>query len=1018
MIQGTVRRALLLAALGAALFITGCSSPDPDPAACDVPCLTAPAPTCDGDTRVTYSAPGVCADGQCFYQDTRTACANGCESGSCVDACSGVSCSSPPPSSCNGNVLTGYGAGTCDADSGECSYASEDADCAANGQVCVTLEAGALCREAEPTCDDGERNGEESDVDCGGASCEPCANGDLCREATDCESSYCEGRRCTAPSCTDGLMDGEETGLDCGGGCAGCANGDACNTGADCRSLSCVEGTCVAATCEDDVQNGSEADVDCGGARCPGCALGTECRDDIDCESANCAAGRCEEPSCNDGSQNGTESDLDCGGSCGECSAGDTCRENEDCRSGLCDAGICTSPSCLDGARGGFETGVDCGGPDCPGCDTGEACGVDFDCASRSCTDDLCDPPSCDDGLRNGDESGIDCGGSTCDRCATSQVCRIASDCESGICFGNRCSAARCTDGVRNGDETDIDCGGETCDPCFPGDTCAVPADCTSLLCDDSTCGTPPTCTDRLRNGTESDVDCGGTICAPCGVGRGCGSPDDCATENCVSGSCGPFASCSDGRQNGTESDVDCGGSCGLCQIGDDCFRDTDCSTRLCVSGSCVGSTCDDDIRGGLETGVDCGGPVCGGCEAGETCGSGLDCASGICTGRVCIAPSCSDGVRNGAEITTDCGGACGGEPCLLECGATDAIDLSALNVNDVEWELAATAFPSGTGTFEIPAGCTTGVAPGAPELIFRFVARRGGWYTFTPAGAGSRVDRPVALYVLDGTCSATASVLGCDAGDGVTGPSLTVPMGEGDRIYIVLDGVTPAVAGRSASIFAADTTPETCDSRRQDGRETDVDCGGPDCAACGNGAMCLENTDCTSRSCRGVCLGPTCDDGVWNGDEVGKDCGGSCGPASDCIVTCPVELGAIDFNATAGTELGVVAGTVDVDRFTPVGPRCFGDRTTVDAVFEFTPSRTATYEFTAVATDFLPVVYALNRCQGLTEELGCATVPDIDGREVTLSLSLTAGEPVFIVVDAATEPTARGAFRLAVARP
>jgi hypothetical protein len=49
-----------------------------------------------------------------------------------------------------------------------------------------------------------------------------------------------------------------------------------------------------------------------------------------------------------------------------------------------------------------------------------------------------------------------------------------------------------------------------------------------------------------------------------------------------------------------------------------------------------------------------------------------------------------------------------------------------------------------------------------------------------------------------------------------------------------------------------------TCEDGIQNGNETGVDCGGPDCPAC-----------------------PTCFDGIQNGDETGVDCGGSCQPCA-----------------------------------------------------------------------------------------------------------------------------------------
>ena len=79
---------------------------------------------------------------------------------------------------------------------------------------------------AEPTCDDGLQNGDETGVDCGG-SCEACPE----------------------PTCDDGVQNGDETGIDCGG--------SACNP--------CV----TEPTCDDGVQNGDETGIDCGA---PGCA--------------------------------------------------------------------------------------------------------------------------------------------------------------------------------------------------------------------------------------------------------------------------------------------------------------------------------------------------------------------------------------------------------------------------------------------------------------------------------------------------------------------------------------------------------------------------------------------------------------------------------------------------------------------------------------------------------------------------------------------------------------------------
>ncbi|MCB0598447.1 MAG: T9SS type A sorting domain-containing protein [Lewinellaceae bacterium] len=60
---------------------------------------------------------------------------------------------------------------------------------------------------------------------------------------------------------------------------------------------------------------------------------------------------------------------------------------------------------------------------------------------------------------------------------------------------------------------------------------------------------------------------------------------------------------------------------------------------------------------------------------------------------------------------------------------------------------------------------------------------------------------------------------------------------------------------------------PPSCEDGFQNGNETGVDCGGPDCPAC-----------------------PTCSDGIQNGDETGVDCGGSFCPVCPCYDN-PVTL-------------------------------------------------------------------------------------------------------------------------------
>eukprot|EP01050_Picozoa_sp_SAG11_P022993 SAG11_NODE_4492_length_1875_cov_4.160473_2_plen_180_part_01 len=88
------------------------------------------------------------------------------------------------------------------------------------------------------------KDGYETDVDCGGSHCDACADGGSCLGDSDCASGQCEtdglgGLECT--SCFNGETDGLETGVDCGGTtCAArCGIGGVCASDSDCGTGKC-----------------------------------------------------------------------------------------------------------------------------------------------------------------------------------------------------------------------------------------------------------------------------------------------------------------------------------------------------------------------------------------------------------------------------------------------------------------------------------------------------------------------------------------------------------------------------------------------------------------------------------------------------------------------------------------------------------------------------------------------------------------------------------------------------------
>ncbi|MEZ5038491.1 MAG: T9SS type A sorting domain-containing protein [Saprospiraceae bacterium] len=367
----------------------------------------------------------------------------------------------------------------------------------------------------------------------------------------------------------------------------------------------------------------------------------------------------------------------------------------------------------------------------------------------------------------------------------------------------------------------------------------------------------------------------------------------------------GEPASCTDGFQNGDETGVDCGGS------------------------NCVACpTCDDGIQNGNETGVDCGGPTCP------------------------VCPTCNDGIQNGEEEGVDCGG-----PDCVSCnGCFDQIDYSdfdtdmgiwndggadcrrsasdyiyavggtgsAVRLRDNSSSSNMTTNPLNLAAFQrvaIKFSYITESMDNADEDFWLQVSTDGG-STFTTVeewNLGDEFENGVRYFeTLEITGPFTASTLlrfQCDASD------------DGDYVYIDNVRITGCTGGG---------VDPTCDDGIQNGDETGVDCGGPDCPACPVEPTCddgIQNgdetgVDCGGPDCPACPVEPTCDDGIQNGDETGVDCGGPDCPA------CPVEPTCED-GIQNGDETGVDCGGPDCPAC-PVDPTCDdgiqnGDETGVD---------------------------------------------------------------------------------------
>ena len=253
------------------------------------------------------------------------------------------------------------------------------------GQTCQhdsNCEAGNVCDTSTKqcaSCFDQERNGDETDVDCGGKSsrCEACADGKKCDRNGDCVSNMCV--RGTCSSCFNGIQDGDEIDVDCSGSCEKpCPLLAKCKNHTDCVTKQCTNGTCVSRSRE------IECESTCGGPRCR--FLGILCLEGETCEKdQDCLTGlRCIEEKCTN--CNTPESKFDV--RCGPLGNGLWCEKDKDCRSGMCKGKgptrLCSS--CWNGILDGSEMAIDSGG-DCEKkyslkAGVGDTCWKDDDCAT------------------------------------------------------------------------------------------------------------------------------------------------------------------------------------------------------------------------------------------------------------------------------------------------------------------------------------------------------------------------------------------------------------------------------------------------------------------------------------------------------------------------------------------------------------------------------------------------------------------------------------------------------------
>lgn len=276
---------------------------------------------------------------------------------------------------CGSNCVAPLPSNGCSGSCNPCPAAPANAQASCTGGQCDFTcntgysKSGQTC-VIDPTCTDNQKNGSETDVDCGGASCPKCAPGKVCTGDADCAKGPCQSGICgctaatcaSANSCASALDDGCGNTLDCSQSCsmpAICYQSACCTPKAACPSTSCAPA----------LSDGCGGTLDCSS----NCASGDVCLSSLTCCTPKPCGTQCGHPG------DGCGTTLDCG----LCADGKACSSATDCVSGVCQSGTCVS--CTDGVKNNGETAVDCGGSSCPKCANGSTCKVSSDCISNKC---------------------------------------------------------------------------------------------------------------------------------------------------------------------------------------------------------------------------------------------------------------------------------------------------------------------------------------------------------------------------------------------------------------------------------------------------------------------------------------------------------------------------------------------------------------------------------------------------------------------------------------------------------
>ncbi|CAF1412356.1 unnamed protein product [Adineta steineri] len=410
---------------------------------------------------------------------------------------------------------------------------------------------------------------------------------------------------CRVPCSFDRIKDGDESDIDCGGSrCPKCSNAMNCKEDCDCISNICKNGRCASyLSCEDNIKNQNETDIDCGGIKCPRCDNLKNCSDDCDCISGACKNNQCiENGSTTSSIQNttSTPSTAVSANSTSPSSAMSTISAsltsisaNSSSTSSIQNATsvpfttVFTNSNLTSSAMSTISasvTSISANSSSASTFSTTFSANSTSPSSAMSITSASITSISANSSSASILATTVSVGSTSASQTSTSANSSPTSSIQkttsipltpvltnsslastvmsttlvastftpqrsnptSTASMTTSITVSKCIDRIKNEDETDIDCGGSRCPKCNNIMNCNDDSDCISSYCKNKKCNPIETCDDKMKNQDETDIDCGGSKCPKCQDTKICNQASDC-TSNFCNNKCVPAC-----KNNGT----------------------------------------------------------------------------------------------------------------------------------------------------------------------------------------------------------------------------------------------------------------------------------------------------------------------------------------------------------------------------------------------------------------------------------------------------------------------------------